>query len=107
MVDFPLYNTLKPRFFSRASRAEFLRGALIFLRFSDPENLGVRLLISENQPKRVGVRLLTGGGYSYMPGSVTHAGTAGEAFVNTQSTTLYLLLISSTMPFVFLLPIGR
>ena len=61
MVDFPLYNTLKTRFFSRASRAEFLRGALIFLRFSDPENLGVRLLISENQPKRVGVRLLTGG----------------------------------------------
>ena len=39
MVDFPLYNTLKTRFFSRASRAEFLRGALIFLRFSDSENL--------------------------------------------------------------------
>ena len=70
MVDFPLYNTLKTRFFSRGSRAEFLRGALIFLRFSDPENLGVRLLISENQPKRVGVRLLTGGGYSYMPGNI-------------------------------------
>ena len=61
MIDFPLYNTLKPDFFSRASRAEFLRGALIFLRFSDSENLGVRLFISENQPKRVGVRLLTGG----------------------------------------------
>ena len=40
------------------------RGALIFLRFSDSENSGVRLLISENLLKSAGGRLLRGGGYS-------------------------------------------
>ena len=34
------------------------RGAFIFLRFSDSENSGGRLLISENLPKSAGGRLL-------------------------------------------------
>ena len=44
------------------------RGAFIFLRFSDSENSGGRLLISENLPKSAGGRLLRGGGYLHMLG---------------------------------------
>ena len=46
------------------------RGAFIFLRFSDSENSGGRLLISENLPKSAGGRLLRGGGYLHMLGRV-------------------------------------
>ena len=45
------------------------RGALIFLRFSDSENVRGALINFENLLKSAGGRLLRGGGYLHIPGT--------------------------------------